>query len=79
MLAACQSVLLYIINFALDLLQEIREQHTMRLQVEVITAQVNQLADQVCSTVPCPLQATVARPLLLQSLLTEYIPISVLA
>lgn len=29
------------------LLQEIREQHTMRLQVEVITTQVNQLADQV--------------------------------
>ena len=29
-------------------LQEIREQQTMKLQVDVITAQVNQLAEQVC-------------------------------
>ncbi|KAL3144540.1 hypothetical protein ABBQ32_004271 [Trebouxia sp. C0010 RCD-2024] len=28
--------------------QEIREQQTMKLQVDVITAQVNQLAEQVC-------------------------------
>ena len=71
-------VLLCIRDIALDLLQEIREQHSMRLQVEVITAQVNQLAEQVCSTLRC---APIAKfdPLFccqasaLQSYMTEYI------
>lgn len=73
------SILLCIGDIALDLLQEIREQHSMRLQVEVITTQVNQLAEQVCSTVHC---APIAKfdPLFccqasaLQSNMTESMP-----
>ena len=38
-------------DVAQKLLQEIREQHAMRLQVEVITTQVNHLAEQVNFTV----------------------------
>ena len=36
-------------NGARSTLQEIREQHTMRLQLGVITSQVDQLAQQVQS------------------------------
>ena len=53
------SVLLCTIDIALDSGQGIREQHTMRLQVEVITTQVNQLVKQVCPSVNCALQALV--------------------
>lgn len=47
LLCCALPAVLHLMTCACNILQEIREQHTMRLQVGVIASQVDQLAQQV--------------------------------